>query len=543
MAQEKKERIFISYKRVDKERVFAIKDGIERATGEKCWIDLDGIESDAQFVAKIMGAIDECDVFLFMRSKEHNKIKVHELETDWTIREVNYALGEKKRIVFLNLDNTPMPKWFKFMFPNKQEIDATDSEKLKHLYSDLCVWLGVKPINTEPSVQPIPKTTPKPLKKSWIWLAIAAVVMIVLAVLGVRYFQKRPTIDLLVDTEQYVQDSIPQVQIQDGIAKETKTTNDTPKSTQTTSPQSVSSTQKDIANSSSNAIKKAETQQERSQIEEKAKVEAAKPTTTTTTTITETQTKKTPTTSKTSNSSNTIDIEQAKRDALPEGEFKVGDLKYKASESSSGVTVCGRVNKAATEIHIPSQIDYGHYTYDVTSIGEGAFQLCSGLTSITIPNSVTRIGNAAFSGCDGLTSITIPNSVTSIGYYAFYDCSSLTSLTIPNSVTSIGSGAFSSCSNLISITIPNNVTGIGHWAFDGCSGLTSLTIPNSVTGIGDHAFCNCSSLTSITIPNSVTSIGNGAFSGCDALKSVKIPKTLTDIGYDAFPEHTQVIRE
>ncbi len=81
--------IFISYKRVDKERVFAIKNIIEQATGMKCWIDLDGIESDAQFVDVIMNAIDDCEVFLFMRSAEHNKITNH--RTDWTIREVNYA--------------------------------------------------------------------------------------------------------------------------------------------------------------------------------------------------------------------------------------------------------------------------------------------------------------------------------------------------------------------------------------------------------------------------------------------------------------------
>ena len=95
--------IFISYKRADKERVFAIKDSIEQATGEKCWIDLDGIESDAQFVEVIMNAIDDCEVFLFMRSAEHNKITNH--RTDWTIREVNYALGERKRIVFVALEN------------------------------------------------------------------------------------------------------------------------------------------------------------------------------------------------------------------------------------------------------------------------------------------------------------------------------------------------------------------------------------------------------------------------------------------------------
>ena len=47
-------RIFISYKRADKDKVFELKEKIEAATGEKCWIDLDGIESDAQFVNIIM---------------------------------------------------------------------------------------------------------------------------------------------------------------------------------------------------------------------------------------------------------------------------------------------------------------------------------------------------------------------------------------------------------------------------------------------------------------------------------------------------------
>ena len=138
---QKRERIFISYKRVDKDRVFAIKDSIEKATVEKCWIDLDGIESDAQFVDVIMNAIDQSDVFLFMRSKEHNNITNH--STDWTIREVNYALGEKKRIVFVSLDNTPLPRWFKFMFPNQQEVDVADPENLNQLCRHLCSWLNI----------------------------------------------------------------------------------------------------------------------------------------------------------------------------------------------------------------------------------------------------------------------------------------------------------------------------------------------------------------------------------------------------------------
>lgn len=147
MEQLHQPRIFISYKRADKERVFVIKDSIEQATGERCWIDLDGIESDAQFVEVIMNAIDDCEVFLFMRSKEHNKITNH--STDWTIREVNYALCEKKRIVFINLDNAPLPRWFKFMFPNQQEIDSSDSIKLKKFYDDLICWLNIAKTKSE----------------------------------------------------------------------------------------------------------------------------------------------------------------------------------------------------------------------------------------------------------------------------------------------------------------------------------------------------------------------------------------------------------
>lgn len=133
------EQIFISYKRVNKERVMELKNLIEQTTGARCWIDLDGIESNAQFAAKIMSAIDNCQVFIFMRSEVHHSIA--NLETDWTIREVNYALEEKKNIVIINLDNTPMPKWFKFMFPNKQEIDANNPAMLDRLCADLQLWL------------------------------------------------------------------------------------------------------------------------------------------------------------------------------------------------------------------------------------------------------------------------------------------------------------------------------------------------------------------------------------------------------------------
>ena len=172
----------------------------------------------------------------------------------------------------------------------------------------------------------------------------------------------------------------------------------------------------------------------------------------------------------------------------------------------------------------------------VTSIGDGTFYGCSGLTSITIPNSVTSIGIKAFRDCSGLISVTIPNSVTSIGNYAFQRCSGLTSVTIPNSVTSIGKYAFEDCSGLTSVAIGNSVTSIGDYAFFCCFGLTSVTIGNSVTSIGESAFAYCSGLTSVTIPNSVTYIGGYTFSGCSGLTSVTIPNSVTSIGEYAFAD-------
>ena len=132
-------------------------------------------------------------------------------------------------------------------------------------------------------------------------------------------------------------------------------------------------------------------------------------------------------------------------------------------------------------------------------VGESAFDGCTGLTSIEIPNSVTSIGYQAFSYCTGLTSIEIPSSVTNIGNYAFYECTGLTSVEIPNSVTSVGEGTFLNCTDLTSIEIPNSVTSIGSTAFWGCTSLTSIVIPSNVTTIGNSAFLGCTNLTSVTV--------------------------------------------
>ena len=133
-------RIFISYKRVDKDKVFKIKDQIEVALGEKCWIDIDGIESNAQFINVIVKAIRECEVVLFMYSKTHAQIT--NFEKDWTIRELNYASKKNKRIVFVNIDGSPLSDEFDFLYGTQQQVDATSAQALFRLNNDLKTWLG-----------------------------------------------------------------------------------------------------------------------------------------------------------------------------------------------------------------------------------------------------------------------------------------------------------------------------------------------------------------------------------------------------------------
>ena len=156
-------------------------------------------------------------------------------------------------------------------------------------------------------------------------------------------------------------------------------------------------------------------------------------------------------------------------------------------------------------------------------ISDYAFEYCSSLQQIIIPDSVTSIGKWAFEGCSSLQQIIISDSVASIGDSAFTGCKSLQQIVIPDSVTSIGDFAFFGCESLRQIVIPDSVTPIGDFAFSYCQSLQQIVIPDSVASIGDYAFTGCKSLQQIVIPDSVTSIGNCAFEWCASLQQILIP--------------------
>lgn len=189
---------------------------------------------------------------------------------------------------------------------------------------------------------------------------------------------------------------------------------------------------------------------------------------------------------------------------------------YYTKNSDGNVTINKVEAGDQTSIVIPETIDGG----TVKIIGANAFDGCSSLTSITLPQSLTSIENLAFADCTALQNINIPQNVTNIGASAFLSCESLTSITIPSGVTSIKTATFAFCTSLKSIELPDHLVSIGGSAFTSCTSLKSVVIPAEVTSVGFHAFAVCTSLESVVIPMNVTSVGNSAFDGCTSLKAV-----------------------
>lgn len=154
-----------------------------------------------------------------------------------------------------------------------------------------------------------------------------------------------------------------------------------------------------------------------------------------------------------------------------------------------------------------------------------SYSTFSGLSTVTIGNSVTCLGDYIFDGEDALKNVYIPSSVKEIGNYTFRGCTGLTRMVIPSSVKSIGKYAFYGCSNVELFLIGDSVTNIGDCAFSKCSKISYVLLPNSVEEIGGYAFSGCTNLNRINIPSSVTSIKKGTFSGCTSLTKMSVAAT------------------
>lgn len=196
-------------------------------------------------------------------------------------------------------------------------------------------------------------------------------------------------------------------------------------------------------------------------------------------------------------------------------------------------------DKPTGDLIIPETFTNGNVTWTIVSIGDHAFDYCTGLTSIEIPNTVTTIGEQAFYHCENATDIKLSESLTTVGYFAFGHCTQWTgTLNIPASMVSVGSCAFDVCTKLSGLSLPNKNIEYSYLCFGNCGFEGQLVLPDSLTTIVSSMFSSCEKITNVVFPNTLTSIENSAFAYCTSLTAIHIPSSTSRIdGYSSYSEN------
>ena len=154
----------------------------------------------------------------------------------------------------------------------------------------------------------------------------------------------------------------------------------------------------------------------------------------------------------------------------------------------------------------------------------------------TIPSSVNgkeidQVWTSGFEGAASLTDITIPASIGRLGTAAF-EGTGLTHVTIPDTVRQVDPAVFQNCTKLVSVKLPAGLAEIDQYMFANCISLQHVDMPDSITKINIYAFHNCTSLTSLALPKNLSSLSVGCFDKCINLQHVVVPPSVISFPKD-----------
>lgn len=242
-----------------------------------------------------------------------------------------------------------------------------------------------------------------------------------------------------------------------------------------------------------------------------------------------------------------------------------------STEAQEGATILPETKKIPDNLFLgcTSIIDV-QIPETVTEIGQKAFKDASSVENVTFAvntetgkvKGVEKIGISAFDGCSSLQELVLPETVTEVlqGAFAnegalvkadmsraaslkkwdkesFKGDTALAEVVLPTAggITAIPDGAFAGCTSLTgeNLKIPKNIATITANAFKE-SGLKKLYIPNQVTMIGASAFEACKNLEDVHISNNISIISQSTFKNCEKLKKIEIPVKVEKIGTNAF---------
>ena len=201
-----------------------------------------------------------------------------------------------------------------------------------------------------------------------------------------------------------------------------------------------------------------------------------------------------------------------------------GELTLELSHDGTYYTVMDIGTLTAKEVVIPAEYE----GIPVKAIDNCAFENCTEITKVTIPESVVYIGTFAFGGCTALQEIAVPTSVTELKDGIFSGCTSLTKVTLHDGITTMGQSVFAGCTSLKTVKLPASIKAVPGQTFKGCTALETITVPQGVEKIQTFSFSGCTSLYEIIIPASVTRIEFKTFESCSALTSIEFGGTTSD---------------
>ena len=221
--------------------------------------------------------------------------------------------------------------------------------------------------------------------------------------------------------------------------------------------------------------------------------------------------------------------------------FTAGGLTYEVTSASTAM-VAPRWPAYSGDINVPKTVKHDGVTYTVTAIAAKAFMNAEFLTSITLHSSLVEIGANAFENCSKIKSVKVPNTVTSIGARAFAGCTSLSTITLSTALTEVPNGMLDGCASLREVVVPDKVTRISSYAFSRSS-LEKITIGKRVNAIERLAFEGCTKMKVVhikdlsawckidfaTVSDNPLRVARALVLNGDTLRYLKIPDGITHI--------------